>query len=509
MKPWLLLPLALLAIGCNRSTAKTPQRHEDARKPLFYRNPMNPQDTSPVPKRDYMGMDYIPVYAEQPAGAPLPSGMSTVQIDATQRRLIGLKTAKAERVSFDPTIRTTGRVAFDEPRVVKVQPRFEGFIEKLYADFTGKYVKKGEPLVSIYSPELLATEQEYCWPSAVESTLAKSGLPDAAEAARDALAAVRHPRVRRSRASRSAAQPERALTLRVAHLRLRHRQERRQAGARVGPNDALFEIVDLSRRLGDGRRLRVRAAAPARSATAATLTLSYWPDSAGRAGSATSCPTVDDKTRTVKVRIELDNPRGELKPEMFGDVVIDGSTARGARGARRRGDRHRHAQAGVRRARRGQARSRARWRPATRAGGRVEVRVGLAEGDAGRDAARTSCSTRSRACSRRSTRIEPPSDGGAAVIKRHHRGVGAQQVPGAGARRHRRSLWRVDVGAHDPARRDARPLRHAGHRLLALGPQPRHHRGSGHLSDRHGAARRAAGQGRSAASPTSASPTST
>jgi Cu(I)/Ag(I) efflux system membrane fusion protein len=222
-------------------------------------------------------------------------------------------------VRFDPTLRTTGRVSFDETRVVKVQPRFEGFIEKLYANFSGKYVKKDEPLATIYSPELLATQQELLLAKRAEGTLARSGLPDAADAARARLGlfGISDAEIARLEAS---GKPVRALPL-AAPISGFVTAKNVVQGARVGPADGLFDIADLSvvwviadvyeyelPRLHLGQKT--------------TLTLSYWPDRSWRGRVSYIFPTVDEKTRTIKVRIEVENPKTELKPEMFADVQI-------------------------------------------------------------------------------------------------------------------------------------------------------------------------------------------
>ncbi len=324
MKSVHLVALALLAFGCSRSTVKAPAaaRADPAtseRKPLFYRNPMNPQDTSPVPKKDSMGMDYVPVYPEQPTGAATPSGMSTVQIDPAQQRLIGLKTTRAARASFEPTIRTTGRVAFDETRVVKVQPRFEGFVETLQANFSGKFVKKGETLATIYSPELLATDEERLLARRAEGTLARSGLPDAAEAARARLRLFGISDAEIARLEESG-KPLRALPLAAPRSGFITAKNVVQ-GARVGPSEALFDIADLSVVwvIADVYEYELPRLHVGQTAT---LTLSYWPDKSWRGRVGYIFPTVDDKTRTIKVRIEVENPRTELKPEMFADVQI-------------------------------------------------------------------------------------------------------------------------------------------------------------------------------------------
>jgi multidrug efflux pump subunit AcrA (membrane-fusion protein) len=317
MRRWLFIAVAVVAVGCSRSTPRPPD--QDARKPLFYRSPMNPADTSPVPKKDSMGMDYVPVYPEASKSAPTPRGMSTVDIDPAQQRLIGLKTAKATRVSFDTTIRTTGRVSFDETRVVKVQPRFEGFIEKLYANFSGKFVKKGEPLATIYSPELLATEQELLLAKRAEGTLAKSGLPDATEAARARLRLFGISDAEITRLEESG-KPARALPL-ASPISGFVTAKNVVQGARVGPADALFDIADLSVVwvIADVYEYELPRL---RLGQKATLTLSYWPDKSWSGRVSYIFPTVDEKTRTIKVRIEVPNPRTELKPEMFADVSI-------------------------------------------------------------------------------------------------------------------------------------------------------------------------------------------
>lgn len=289
------------------------------RKVLFYRSPMNPNVTSPVPRKDEMGMDYVPVYADD---ARSPPGFSTVHIDPEQQRLIGLKSVEVQRGTLAGAIRTTGRIAFDEQRLVKVTARFDGYIEKLFADFTGKFVRKGEPLVSIYSPELLATEAEYLLALQSRSTLAQSGLPDVARSARDRLRLFGVGETELDEIAKRG-KPIRALTL-YAPISGFVTGKTAVAGAKVAPNDPLFDLADLSRvwifadvyeqelpRLRIGQR--------------ATLTLSYWADRRWQGRVSYIFPTVDDKTRTVKVRIEVDNARTELKPDMFGDVVIETS----------------------------------------------------------------------------------------------------------------------------------------------------------------------------------------
>ena len=302
-----------------------------ARKILLYRSPMNPSETSPIPRKDSMGMDFVPVYADEAeVTAGSPEGLAPVTIDAAKRQLLGLKTIEAHRAPFETSIRTTGRVAPDERRVHHVHTRYEGFVEHVTADFTGKYVKKGEALAFIYSPELYATQQEYLLALRASRALGTSGISSVAEGGRDLLAAARQrlllweitpadiERIEKN------GEPIRAMPV-YAPISGFVTGRTAYHGMKVMPADTLFDILDLSHvwvladvyenelpRLSIGQR--------------ATMTLSYWP---GRAWSGTLTyiyPAVDEKTRTVKVRIELDNPKGELKPEMYADVTVRGRT---------------------------------------------------------------------------------------------------------------------------------------------------------------------------------------
>ncbi|MCA1665049.1 MAG: efflux RND transporter periplasmic adaptor subunit, partial [Myxococcales bacterium] len=173
---------------------------------------------------------------------------------------------------------------------------------------------------AIYSPELLATEEEYLLAVRSGSALAQSGLPDAAREARDRLRlfGISPAEIDRLKARGSA---ERALTL-YAPISGFVTTKNVVAGSRVQPNDPLFEIVDLSHvwimaDVYENELPRVKIGQKA------TLTLSYWPDKKWSGRVSYILPTVDDKTRTVKVRIAIANPANELKPEMFGDVIID------------------------------------------------------------------------------------------------------------------------------------------------------------------------------------------
>lgn len=323
-----LLTLAWLLVACHRDSP-THDPGSATKAPEIWTCPMHLQYTSDKPGDcPICNMKLVPkatLAVAEAAPAAIP-GFSAVTISAESERLLGLKSIVVKREKIAGELRTTGRVAIDETRAHKVTARFEGYVERLYADFTGKLVTQGEPLVAIYSPELVASQEEFLLAQRSQSELAKSGLPDMTRSARE--------RLRRYGISdgdidqlAKRGSVERTSILR-APITGSITQKTAVAGAKVTASDSLFEIVDLSSLwvLADVYenelpRLRV--------GQAARVTLAYWPGRHWQGRVLQILPTVDDKTRTVKVRIAIDNPKHELKPEMFADVVIT-SAARDA-----------------------------------------------------------------------------------------------------------------------------------------------------------------------------------
>ena len=263
----------------------------------------------------------------------LPAGLSEVSIDSERQQLIGLKVAHAELGEVGGSWRTTGRIAIDETRVHHVNVKFSGFMEQVYADFIGRPVKRGEPLFSIYSPELLSAQQELLLALDTQRRLTHAGGAagdgDAlVEAARRKLELWDVPRTEVERIERTG-KPSRAITFYSPATGVVTKKDV-VPGMRVNAGDMPFEIVDLSRvwLLADAYESDLYKV---KVGMTATLTLKAVPGQTFTGRVAFIDPLLDSKTRTAKVRIEFANPTGELKPEMFGEAVLQGKGREGVR----------------------------------------------------------------------------------------------------------------------------------------------------------------------------------
>ena len=137
----------------------TPATVKPAKKLLYYRNPMGLPDTSPVPKKDPMGMDYIAVFEGEQAQDTGTANQIRISADKVQK--MGVRTEAVQLRSMDRTVRAAGRVEPDERRIFMVAPKFEGYVERLHVNVSGQPVAKGQPLFEVYSPELVSVQREY------------------------------------------------------------------------------------------------------------------------------------------------------------------------------------------------------------------------------------------------------------------------------------------------------------------------------------------------------------
>ena len=304
----------------------------DKGKLLFYRNPMNPKITSPVFMKDEMGMDYIPVYESDLKGeaGPAVEGLATVKIDNQRQQLIGLTTAPVVEGPVGGEILTTARVAVDETRIRHIHVKVEGYVEKLFVDFVGMAVKQGQPLFTFYSPDFVSAQEEYLVALKTQQALNGGSLQssgtDLLDAARRRMTLWDVPPAELDKLEKGGV-VRKSLTL-YSPINGVVTAKTAVEGMRLTPGDTPFEITDLSRVWGiadvyEPEIPRVRLGMPA------DLDLSTFPGEVFHGRVAFIDPLLDPKSRTVKVRVELPNPKGELKPEMFGEMRLKSQTRKG------------------------------------------------------------------------------------------------------------------------------------------------------------------------------------
>jgi Cu(I)/Ag(I) efflux system membrane fusion protein len=294
------------------------------RQLLYYRNPMGLPDTSPVPKKDSMGMDYIAVFAgDEPAAEP-----GTVVLPPEKVQKLGVRTELAVRESLAGAVRASATVQVDETRQFVIAPKFEGWIETLYANQTGMTVKKGQPLMALYSPELVAAQSEYQIADAAARRLS-AGDPDSAATMRQLRDAART-RLRNwdiggAQVTRQGSNSRLVLTApadAVVVEKLVVQGDRFEAGQtilRLADLSTVWVVADVA----------TSASAGLKVGGAATFQTPSLPGERFEGKVGFIQPIVSAASRTIGVRIELPNPEGVLRPGLFGDVDLTG-TARDA-----------------------------------------------------------------------------------------------------------------------------------------------------------------------------------
>ena len=282
------------------------------RKIKYYRNPMGLPDTSPVAKKDSMGMEYIPVYEGE------DSDDGSVRLSPGKIQRTGAKSNPVVRQPIRSVIRAPGTVQEDERRVSVVALRFEGFIESVANVTTGDHVHKGQPLMNVYSPALSSAAAEYL--SAINARATGNDL----KGARRRLENLATPEPAIKELERT-----REISLSIPWLAPQDGEilERRAVnGMRAGPGDVLFRIadhqlvwvvIDVAERdlaqIAVGTKVTIRPRALAGQTFGGAVALVY--------------PHLNAATRTARIRVEVPNPDELLRPEMYIDAEIETGTA--------------------------------------------------------------------------------------------------------------------------------------------------------------------------------------
>jgi membrane fusion protein, copper/silver efflux system len=313
-------------LGCGGTDAEPARPATGERSVLFYRHPMNPGVTSPVPAKDEMGMDYVAVYADETGGeAPSVPGLATVEASSSGIRLAGVRTAVATRELLARSARTVGLVLADERRVRHVHTKIAGWVETLYVNYTGQQVRRGQPILAIYSPELLASQEEYLRARQAATRFASSTIAEVRRGGEDLVASSRRrlelfdvPQSLLATLERTG-QAQRTVTL-VAPASGFVSTKQVLEGMEVGPGVELFTLTDLSQVWVEAEFFENEARF-LRLGQVAEIQLPYDPGHVMRGEVAFIYPTLSADSRTLKVRIELANLDGHLKPGMFVDVI--------------------------------------------------------------------------------------------------------------------------------------------------------------------------------------------
>jgi len=295
----------------------------NAKKIRFYRNPMGLPDTSPTPKKDPMGMDYIPVY--EGGDDADTGGGNQLKISVEKVQKLGVRSVAAKAQALSRTVSALGRIEVDERRVAAVAPKFEGWVERLQVNTTGQVVTRGQPLFDVYSPELVSAQREYAIATKGIDGLkngdavARDGMRDIAEAS---LARLHNWDISEAQIKEMAHQADtrRTLSFRspVSGIVM---EKKALQGMRFAPGDTLYQIADLSSVwvIADVNEQDIGLVSVGQKAK---VTINAYPGKQFEGAITYVYPTLKPETRTVPVRVELANPGGLLKPGLFASLEL-------------------------------------------------------------------------------------------------------------------------------------------------------------------------------------------
>jgi RND family efflux transporter MFP subunit len=321
----------------NETSPDKARKEESAKKEqkiLYWADAMNPGNHYDKPGKAPDGMDLVPVYEEGTPRADGPGvpGYTPIKIPQERLQMMGVTTEKARVMSLDQHIKAVGRITADETRISHIHTKFEGYIEQIFVNYVGQQVSKGQPILSVYAPDLVATQKEYILALQARDQWEKSGtsvrLPgvDLVESARQRLALwdISPDQIALIAKTR---EPIRDLVI-YSPVNGTVSAKTAVQGNRAMPSDSLYDITDLSSVwvMADIYEINVPFV---KIGDPATISLSYDPGRIFKGRISFINPDVDEKSRTVKVRIVLENPSGLLKPDMYADVVLGGQLGRG------------------------------------------------------------------------------------------------------------------------------------------------------------------------------------
>ena len=332
----IILAIAALFLGvvigyfaggsANNSAMEMPktEMEADSTKPLFYRNPMNPEVTSSTPAQDYMGMDYIPVYADDNSGNNDVVG--TVKIDSTIVQNIGVRTKKAYKGSLSRVIRAVGKIDFNEEGMTRIHSKVEGWIEELFIDKTGTTVQEDTMLLNFYSPKLVSTQEEYLLALKNYKSLKDSQFKDIKNGALELLKNTKERLVLFDVPDHQIKELEKSHKVKKnLHIHSPSAGTVINIGARKGqyvtPGTQLYMIADLSK-VWVYADIYEHEISWVKVGDEVEMSLKGIPGKTFKGKLDYVYPYAEAKTRTIKVRLIFDNPNLLLRPEMFAEINI-------------------------------------------------------------------------------------------------------------------------------------------------------------------------------------------
>ena len=330
-----LVSMTILLFACSDGPATSVSKAEGSpgasaeRKILYWKSAMDPSFVSKAPGKDKMGMDLVPVYeGEEPQG---PAG--TVRIDPVTMQNIGVTSSMVKRERLTREVRTVGRIDYDETTVRHIAPKIGGWIEAQHVNFAGQVVQRGEPLLEIYSPELVATQEEYLIALRYQNVLSESSLKDSLAGADDIVrAAEMRLRYWNITDSQIEALRERGELTRTMVLYAPFRgivvERNVPEGGFLRPGQTVYSIADIST-VWVYANVYEYEAPWLKIGQEATMTLAYEPGKTYRGAVTYVYPYLDNKTRTIEVRMEFPNTSDlHLKIDMWANVVLESEVAR-------------------------------------------------------------------------------------------------------------------------------------------------------------------------------------
>ena len=297
----------------------------DARKILYWYDPMHPAYKSDKPGiAPDCGMTLVPKYAEDESMAKMPMG--TVTIPPEKQVLAGVRTAMVERKSMVRDIRTTAQIVADETRIAHVHVKVAGYIDKVYVDFVGQLIKKGQPLFTLYSPDLVSTQEEYLIAKRGNATLGNAPFQEISQGSQSLLQSARQ-RLKlwdisdeQIKELDESGKVSKDLTF-YSPITGFVTDRKAFPQTSVTPDTELYTVSDLSTVWADADIYEYEVPF-VHLGQRVSLTLSYYPGKRYTGTISYIYPTVDPQTRTVKARIEIPNPEFALKPQMFADAQL-------------------------------------------------------------------------------------------------------------------------------------------------------------------------------------------